>query len=128
MTDEKKVAEIAKRVTDEFIEGGFRDGQDINNGSCDRWGGEFMLALREAGIKPVGVEAQDICDEGEDEDDRLAGFDLPCHCFVQVEDKYYDAETPQGVDSWTDLPYFQREGAYNNPRFRYIWNVHHKKT
>jgi hypothetical protein len=30
------------------------------------------------------------------------------HCFVHRNGKFYDAECPEGVDNWLDLPFFKR--------------------
>ena len=33
---------------------------------------------------------------------------LPTHCFLKLNNKYYDAECPNGVERWEQLPYFVR--------------------
>ena len=30
------------------------------------------------------------------------------HCFIEYDGCYYDAECPEGVEDWCDLPFFQR--------------------
>ena len=36
------------------------------------------------------------------------------HSFIEHEGRFYDAESPEGVKDWQDLPFFQR--VYENAR------------
>jgi len=43
--------------------------------------------------------------------DGLVGRWDYAHCFVCYNGRYYDAECPEGVDDWEELPYFQRANS-----------------
>jgi hypothetical protein len=61
---------------------------EINNGSCE----EFVALI----CKFVpGAE-----------DNATPDFTLPGHYWIEYEGKCYDAECPQGVDHWEQLPIF----------------------
>jgi len=52
------------------------------------------------------AEDEDDYDEPDDFDEDIA--DVPNHAFVQIGNRYYDAETPKGVANWLDLPVYKR--------------------
>ncbi len=39
---------------------------------------------------------------------RAAGFSTGTHVWVELDERFYDAEAPEGVDNFFDLPFFQR--------------------
>jgi hypothetical protein len=41
--------------------------------------------------------------------DEDFGRDEYTHTFLKYKERYYDAETPDGVDDWQDLPIFHRQ-------------------
>jgi hypothetical protein len=46
-----------------------------------------------------------------DQLDRLsadAGFSTGTHVWIELDDRFYDAEAPEGVDNFFELPFFQR--------------------
>jgi hypothetical protein len=59
---------------------------DINNGYCDSW------ALRAAELIPGAFTAW--IDPDVD------------HCVLVYDGKFYDADCPDGVDKWSELPMF----------------------
>jgi hypothetical protein len=80
----RKITDVIKHLlsTGEFNE----DPQKINSGECE----DFLMAM--ADMLPGVFEM-----------DHLG------HIFARIDNRYYDAEAPEGVDDWRDLPYFQRE-------------------
>ena len=68
---------------------------DINNGNCDLFAEDLVLAAEQ-----LGKQGQ-VFVTPEDED-------LPGHCWVLVGGKHFDAETPEGVVDWRELPIFKR--------------------
>jgi hypothetical protein len=67
---------------------------DINDGMCDDF-------------------AVDICDiikgakrhwDDEKDPELFGGI----HCFIEYKSYFYDAECPQGVNHWLNLPYYKR--------------------
>ena len=71
------------------------DPYDINNGRCE----EFALEV----IKQI-PEAIDVQTESFDGEDTK----LPGHVWILYQDKHYDAECPEGVSDWKDLPIFKK--------------------
>ena len=71
----------------------------INSGDCE----EFMVALCEAARL---TDDHDFCTESflEPEDH----FTLPGHVWTYTDGRHYDAEAPDGVEDWRNLPIFQR--------------------
>lgn len=39
--------------------------------------------------------------------------DYAYHCFIEYEGRYYDSESPEGVDNWRDLQSFLRGSPYS---------------
>ena len=66
--------------------------EEINNGQCE----DFMMNL--------------ISELPEDAIERTIPFDseLPGHYWVEFRGKHYDAETPDGVNDWRELPIFEK--------------------
>ena len=54
-------------------------------------------------VKGVG-QRSDLIQGTPDEYDH----ELPGHFWIEVEGRCYDAEAPEGVEDWKDLPIFQR--------------------
>ena len=84
----------------------------ICDGQCEEFASFVQKRIPEAEM--VGPE---IFPEGSEEFDFLWG-----HTFLQIGDKYYDAEAPQGVDHPIDLPLYKRriatekeEGRWDRP-------------
>ncbi len=68
---------------------------DINKGLCDT----FALEV----IKRMGGYSSEITDQATDFD-----TDLPGHFWLEYKGRCYDAECPQGVNNWLELPMFAR--------------------
>lgn len=71
-----------------------------NGGPFDR---EMLAAHWPGVVPPDGMDWDDL--------DRLsadAGFDACTHVFLYSDGRFYDAEAPEGVASFFDLPFFQR--------------------
>lgn len=93
----EKITEAVRKIVAKM--GG--DPRSINAGDCDT----FALAL----IKELEFgDAEEILAEEEDE-----GY-IPSHAWARIDGRYYDAEAPDGVDRWQDLPIFRRWYS-NNP-------------
>lgn len=64
---------------------------EINNRNCDIFADEIISRLRKENIS---AEYKEILFE---------------HCFIKVKDKYYDAECPEGVKNYKELPFFKEK-------------------
>jgi hypothetical protein len=94
------IATVIKKLVKEWG----KDPYDINNGECE----EFAVKV----IKRMGGwDRDDLFDLTSDNfvEDRL----LPDHVWVCYKGRHYDAECPEGVDSWKDLPLFKNAHAYD---------------
>lgn len=79
---------------------------DVGSGQCDAFA--YELEKRVPGSES-GWEADfhDPISEKAWEEAGLEPFDG--HYVVKYNNRYYDAETPEGVDHWIHLPYFERK-------------------
>ena len=68
---------------------------DINNGNCDYFAEDFLFVAKKLG-NPGRFFATP-----EDED-------LPGHCWAFVSGRHFDAEAPEGVGDWRELPIFKK--------------------
>lgn len=68
---------------------------DINNGICDYFAEDFLFAAKQLGNTGEFFVTPD--DE-----------DLPGHCWAFVNGKHFDAEAPEGVGDWRELPIFKK--------------------
>ena len=89
---EKEALEITYKNWDNF------GGKECNNGFCDIFAKNLSKYL--PGSKIMSTE-----------DPRNNTFG---HVWVEYEGKYFDAETPNGVDSWKQLPWMIEFYAKNN--------------
>lgn len=98
----EKIEATIKQLVKEFGQ----DPQSINSGDCDRFAEELVARLKYGhAMETVGADEDDY-DDPEDFDEDMA--DVPNHAFVQIGNRYYDAETPQGVTNWWELPVYKR--------------------
>ena len=67
---------------------------DINNGDCDSFANALLIAAEQMDLP---VEFFDSYDE----------VDIPVHYWVCIDGKHYDAEVPEGVREWRELPIFK---------------------
>ena len=76
----------------------------INNGYCQEFAEDLVKLVR-------GAEHFEVGGSWVEEN-----IDEPAHSFVKFEGRYYDAEAPQGVRDWHNLPVFHnltgKENAY----------------
>ncbi|MEK6829300.1 MAG: hypothetical protein AABY15_04170 [Nanoarchaeota archaeon] len=131
------ISDIIREKAQEYIEGGTCNASEINNGLCiefsediindmggysdnlfelhtdmffddnseqsEFWDGEkiktdygvwSLQMLNQHGL-PNGVDLKNVTH-------------LPHHAWIYYSGKHYDAESPDGVDNWTELPIFKR--------------------
>lgn len=81
-------------VIQELIRAYARPPYDIDNGVCDYFASDLVLAL-----EAIGKVAETYWTPEE--------VDLPGHCWVKVDGRFYDAETPFGVADWRELLIFK---------------------
>lgn len=68
----------------------------IYDGLDDEWGSEQFEGF-ETQVVPVNILPNDTT------------YKQPIvHCWVKLDGLYYDSETPEGVEDWTQLPVFLR--------------------
>lgn len=67
------------------------DSEDINHGCCDDFAGDISRTVE--GAEPVW-------------DDELGG--QGDHCLIVYRGRFYDSETPDGVDDFRELPHYNR--------------------
>jgi len=77
--------------------------REINNGLCE----EFAMAV----IERMGGYSDNLEEVSTEsfvniESDEWANY--PGHVWIYYGDKFYDAECPQGVNDWRELPIFRR--------------------
>ena len=89
---EEEALELTYRNWDTF------GGKECNNGFCDIFAKNLSKYL--PGSKIMSTE---------DPRNNTLG-----HVWVEYEGKYFDAETPNGVDSWKQLPWMEEFYAKNN--------------
>lgn len=69
---------------------------EINNGQCDAFANDIIQHMG-GSVWTSGLSSE------------TGDFNnLPTHDFVEHKGKFYDAETPDGVDEWHQLPIFQK--------------------
>lgn len=90
------IREVILARVEAWIENGFT-AETINEGSCDDFAAEIADRV------PGAVAIWDFEQSG----DTKTEFHY-MHCFVRYQGRFYDSETPSGVDDWLNLPTFQR--------------------
>ena len=91
---EKEALEIVHKNWDVF------DGKECNKGFCDIFA--YKLQKRLPGSEIMHTE------ESEGPNETFG------HVWLKYKGKYYDAETPQGVDHWKELPWMREFKAMND--------------
>ncbi len=125
-----------RRVADEYVaDGSVACLYDIGNGHCENFAYDVLDQLHDYGVDPhaigdpSGVQVYGTEDFWEDDfyvsTDRIraAGETLPpnvpeetlkqvlggaTHVWLKFQDRYYDAEAPEGVERFLELPFFAR--------------------
>ena len=77
---------------------GDSDPVEINTGGC----ADFATILWESNRK------LEITSD-EDEDGREYS-----HTFIKHQGRFYDAETPEGIEDWRDFPIYARQHSFSN--------------
>lgn len=72
---------------------------NINNGLCEDFAKEIIDKM--GGYSDI---LYDVCTENFVEFGELSG-----HVWIYYKRKHYDAECPQGVKNWRELPIFKKE-------------------
>jgi len=104
--DRMKLIQIIK----ETAAGWGKDPYDINNGDCDA----FMTEV----IKKTGWHHNKIGDLTSD--NFVCQRELPDHIWIDFNNRHFDAECPEGVNNWMDLPLFAR--VRNNPHYKEVFD------
>lgn len=69
---------------------------EINNGDCDRFADAVCSKVKGTEVRITEFE------------DEFEGYHWVGHFWVEYKGKHYDAECPDGVDNFLDLPIFQK--------------------
>lgn len=97
---------VRELVADALALDGVSTVEDLNSGSCVWFANELHEALVYAGEDRALIVSDDWFCDGPD------GFTpdgVPIgHTWVWVDGRHYDAETPEGVEDWEQLPFFRR--------------------
>jgi hypothetical protein len=91
---------------------------DINYGDCFRWA---MLAYKLYGGQLISVTLM-VENSWEGYPGQLVSDGS--HAFIKLDDKYYDSESPEGVNDWQELKYFSRldVSMYDNWEYEVRWH------
>ena len=89
MITQQQIAEAIQAELREWPE----SPREINSGNCDSFAMAFVLRL--------GGYKDGLQDNATPDPSDYAG-----HCWIEYEGRCYDAECPQGVDTWKELPIF----------------------
>lgn len=103
-----EVAEIVREARDEWGQ----DPCDINQGACLDFAAEIARQIPCAttmGNEEMAAHAPEHTHEPQVIDGDLILGGGPEHAWVYHRGRHYDAEAPDGVDCWTDLPFFTPE-------------------
>jgi hypothetical protein len=86
---------VRRLVRDMYQLYGFSQPRDINKGYCDRFA-RYLVETLDRGHTAWGdTIAPDMSH-------------ADAHCVAVIAGRYYDAETPNGVDDVRDIPFFRR--------------------
>lgn len=87
------------------------DPQEINNGGCQDFAEFVVEQLTESGDLhglAVDMEWFDEIAGAERDLGELYDDGFPWHVWVYHRGRHYDAEAPDGVEDWKDLPFWRR--------------------
>ena len=88
-----KITIIIKTLIEEWEKSPY----DINDGDCENFAMEV--------IKRMGGYSKDISEVCTQNFQDLGGLDLG-HVWILYKGKHYDAQCPNGIKNWFDLPIF----------------------
>jgi hypothetical protein len=117
------LADVIKELRLKYLaENQFTDFSQINSGQCENFSEELTKAF--PGSFTIGAENFQTSDgrfdwtllkkwrmsppTGMTEED-VDNLELGGHLWLTLDYRHYDAECPEGVDSFFDLPFFQRQ-------------------
>jgi len=101
----ESIEEIIESTKELFKSKGWgRNPQEINEIGCSWFA---MTIASEIGAEAILQESSEV-----DGDDLLTS-----HMWIIYKNKCYDAETPEGVDDYLDLPIFKRMNEKNLKKF-----------
>lgn len=84
-----------------LVSGWGRSPQEINTGDCSDFAESLFRHLVDAGLTAiVSVDSGDLIHDGES-----ASY---WHVWIYHDGRHYDAEAPDGVSDWEELPFFVR--------------------
>jgi hypothetical protein len=134
------IKELVERYMAEYNNHGYKSAYDLNNGLCMNIADDIAHAMTGEDVTVLGFDMFFTEDEGVAEENDwgeliespfgfwskrmfsqygypprdldLNTFEAPQHWWVSYKDKHYDAECPQGVDNWHDLPIVRRAIQY----------------
>jgi len=101
--DSEKLTYVIKELVKKWGEHPY----DINNGGCDQFAMEVQEKLPQVEVF-WGDELPDMFPDT---------FDSSAHCFIKLNDRYYDAEEPCGVLHPMKLPLFFRHSTKDDAKF-----------
>jgi hypothetical protein len=114
----RPVADIVRKLAAEWTDdtGAVMEPWRINSGDCGNFSESLIDLLVEEGYldaHEVTNECVELGAEDHDHDDDI-DYEWQCsfcdhfHVWTWVGGRYYDAEVPDGVENWLDLPFFKR--------------------
>ena len=102
------ISSVIEQVRNAWFDMYALNAEQINDGTCEDFARDVC------GIIPgTSVNWDDVYPEIEH---KKFGISHGIHAFVYYEEKYYDAEAPDGVDNWWELPLFTRERRFSLSR------------
>jgi len=118
------VPQLVKMVRDRYLK--IRPGTtayDINNGSCEEFADDLISLIPGASVWNIVESTQMLLDEHKkmakmgikfvgEPTNLVVNYkgtiiDLPGHYWIKWKGRHYDAECPDGVKDWLELPVFK---------------------
>ena len=106
MKERPSTESVADVIEHEFAKTGYDDPADLNDGYCYFFANRIVLALHGPSPDTLALDPS-----SETELDRIGQtYDptAPEHWFVYHRGLIYDAEAPEGVKRWQDLPFYKK--------------------
>lgn len=100
----EEISDAIRTLSSEWNDRWGYTAKQINNGECMEFVNDFFIQF-----DIDSVERMTTNDLPETYVAHEDGFDAePYHMWITDGEYHYDPEIPNGVDSWKDLPFFQR--------------------
>ena len=101
-----EVIKLTRRLYKRLLEVTSRN---INNGLCEDFALDVIQVMRDAwGFSRI-FEVWGEDKMMEETGDEWTSVEITSHCFIEFRGRYYDSETPGGVDDWKKLPCFKHD-------------------